>query len=136
MRIYLSVFFCVYLLVCLRVSGAHRLRSTTLCPQVNLRGVALGTKHAARAMKRGGRGGCIINTTSIAGLVVNCANSGEPVLVSAGERDMCTRSGAPAQRSTVPRRASVAAARMDSGGVACSLPRPVYSRTPVALSCR
>ncbi|EFN52540.1 hypothetical protein CHLNCDRAFT_138965 [Chlorella variabilis] len=53
--------------------------------QVNLRGVVLGTKHAARAMKaRGGGGGCIINTTSIAGLEVNCATHGDPAFVAAG----------------------------------------------------
>lgn len=60
-------------------------KRTALPAQVNLRGVVLGTKHAARAMKaRGGGGGCIINTTSIAGLEVNCATHGDPAFVAAG----------------------------------------------------
>ncbi len=36
--------------------------------RVNTRGVYLGTKHAARAMKAGGRGGAIVNLSSVSGL--------------------------------------------------------------------
>ncbi|GFP83203.1 short-chain dehydrogenase reductase 2a, partial [Phtheirospermum japonicum] len=36
---------------------------------VNARGAALGMKHAARAMVRGGGGGCIICTASVAGVI-------------------------------------------------------------------
>lgn len=36
---------------------------------VNVRGSALGMKHAARAMIRGGGGGCIISTASVAGVM-------------------------------------------------------------------
>ncbi|GER37929.1 NAD(P)-binding Rossmann-fold superfamily protein [Striga asiatica] len=36
---------------------------------VNVRGTALGMKHAARAMVAGGKGGCIISTTSVAGVM-------------------------------------------------------------------
>ena len=47
----------------------------------------LGTKHAARAMKAAGtRGGCIINTASIAGSHANLAPAGDPVYVPAGGR--------------------------------------------------
>jgi NAD(P)-dependent dehydrogenase (short-subunit alcohol dehydrogenase family) len=49
-----------------------------------LRGVALGTKHAARAIKAGGRGGVIINTSSVAGITANCSSHGDPVYVAAG----------------------------------------------------
>lgn len=37
--------------------------------QVNVRGVALGMKHAARAMISRGAGGCIISTSSVAGVM-------------------------------------------------------------------
>lgn len=37
--------------------------------RVNVRGVALGMKHAARAMIRRGGGGCIISTASVAGVM-------------------------------------------------------------------
>ncbi|KAG6436423.1 hypothetical protein SASPL_101321 [Salvia splendens] len=37
--------------------------------RVNVAGVFLGTKHAARAMRRGGGGGAIINTASVCGVV-------------------------------------------------------------------
>ncbi|KAL8526548.1 hypothetical protein ACS0TY_015660 [Phlomoides rotata] len=37
--------------------------------RVNVRGAALGMKHAARAMVRGGGGGCIICTASVAAVV-------------------------------------------------------------------
>lgn len=43
--------------------------------QVNLRAVALGTKHASRAMIAAGTRGCILNTSSVAGFRVNIANS-------------------------------------------------------------
>ncbi|XP_057801102.1 short-chain dehydrogenase reductase 2a-like [Salvia miltiorrhiza] len=36
---------------------------------VNVRGAALGMKHAARAMIRGGGGGCVISTASVAGVM-------------------------------------------------------------------
>ncbi|GFP99243.1 short-chain dehydrogenase reductase 2a, partial [Phtheirospermum japonicum] len=36
---------------------------------VNVRGTALGMKHAARAMVNGGGGGCIISTASVAGVM-------------------------------------------------------------------
>jgi NAD(P)-dependent dehydrogenase (short-subunit alcohol dehydrogenase family) len=39
---------------------------------VLLRGVALGMKHACLAMQRGGRGGSIISTSSVAGLRAGC----------------------------------------------------------------
>jgi NAD(P)-dependent dehydrogenase (short-subunit alcohol dehydrogenase family) len=42
---------------------------------VNLDGVFLGTKHAVRAMRAGGRGGSIINVASVAGLVGNPGTS-------------------------------------------------------------
>jgi NAD(P)-dependent dehydrogenase (short-subunit alcohol dehydrogenase family) len=45
------------------------------------KGVFLGIKHAARAMKRGGRGGSIINTASIAGL----SGGGGPMIYSAAK---------------------------------------------------
>jgi NAD(P)-dependent dehydrogenase (short-subunit alcohol dehydrogenase family) len=35
---------------------------------VNLRGVFLGIKHAGRAMRDGGRGGSIVNTSSVSGI--------------------------------------------------------------------
>ena len=55
--------------------------------QVNLRSAMLGTKHAARAMRAAGtRGGCIINTASIAGSHANLAPAGDPVYVPAGGR--------------------------------------------------
>lgn len=56
---------------------------------VNLRGPVLCIKHAARAMKRAAPtgGGCIINTSSIAGLTANCGVAGAPPFyVSAGKR--------------------------------------------------
>lgn len=37
--------------------------------RVNVRGSALGMKHAARAMTRGGGGGCVISTASVAGVM-------------------------------------------------------------------
>ena len=45
------------------------------------KGVFLGIKHAARAMKRSGRGGSIINTASIAGL----SGGGGPLVYSAAK---------------------------------------------------
>src|SRR5260221_2110532 len=45
------------------------------------KGVFLGIKHAARAMKRLGRGGSIINTASIAGL----SGGGRPLVYSAAK---------------------------------------------------
>jgi NAD(P)-dependent dehydrogenase (short-subunit alcohol dehydrogenase family) len=39
---------------------------------VLLRGVALGMKHACLAMQRGGRGGSVISTSSVAGLRAGC----------------------------------------------------------------
>lgn len=60
--------------------------------QVNLRGVMLGTKHAARVMKEvkvtGGCRGVIINTASVASFRVNVANGGAaetgPMYIPAG----------------------------------------------------
>jgi NAD(P)-dependent dehydrogenase (short-subunit alcohol dehydrogenase family) len=48
---------------------------------VNTRGVFLGIKHAARAMKAAGTGGCIINTASVAGL----GGGGGPTAYSASK---------------------------------------------------
>jgi NAD(P)-dependent dehydrogenase (short-subunit alcohol dehydrogenase family) len=48
---------------------------------VNTRGAFLGIKHAARAMKAAGRGGCIINTASVAGL----GGGGGPTAYSASK---------------------------------------------------
>jgi hypothetical protein len=71
-----------------RSSRSHYLPSMphSTPPQVMLRGVALGTKHAARAIKAGGRGGVIINTSSVAGITANCSSHGDPVYVAAGKR--------------------------------------------------
>src|SRR5205807_985017 len=55
---------------------------------VNLEGVFLGTKHAVRAMRQGGRGGSIVNVASVSGIKAQpeasayCASKAAVILFS------------------------------------------------------
>lgn len=76
-----------------------------LSAQVNLRGATLCIKHAARAMKATApsRGGCIITTSSIAGLLPNCGVPGAPPFYcAAGARSSACSACSAARRVHVP----------------------------------
>lgn len=66
---------------------------------VNLEGVFLGTKHAIRAMRQGGRGGSIINVASVAGMKAQpgaaayCASKAAVIHFSKTAAVECARNG-------------------------------------------
>jgi len=65
---------------------------------VNARGVFLGTKHAVAAMRRGGRGGSIINLSSISGVVgqerIHCAYNASKAAVRLLTKSVAVQEGA------------------------------------------
>lgn len=96
--------------------------------QINLRGVALGIKHAARAMKgnrdagRPGGGGCIINVSSVAGLIVNVTTFGDPAFISAGYGS---------SKAGVIQLTKVAACELAPYHIRCNAIAPGYVATPM-----
>ncbi len=64
---------------------------------VNARGVFLGTKHAVAAMRRGGRGGSIINLSSISGVVgqerIHCAYNASKAAVRLLTKSVAVQEG-------------------------------------------
>jgi NAD(P)-dependent dehydrogenase (short-subunit alcohol dehydrogenase family) len=66
---------------------------------VNLEGVFLGTKHAIRAMRQGGRGGSIVNVSSVSGIKAQpeagayCASKAAVILFSKAAALECLRKG-------------------------------------------
>jgi NAD(P)-dependent dehydrogenase (short-subunit alcohol dehydrogenase family) len=68
---------------------------------VNLEGVFLGTKHAIRAMRQGGRGGSIVNVSSVSGIKAQpqasayCASKAAVIMFSKAAALECQRQGEP-----------------------------------------
>jgi NAD(P)-dependent dehydrogenase (short-subunit alcohol dehydrogenase family) len=66
---------------------------------VNLEGVFLGTKHAIRAMRQGGRGGSVVNVSSVSGVKAQpeasayCASKAAVIMFSRAAALECLRRG-------------------------------------------
>src|SRR5262245_3389100 len=66
---------------------------------VNLEGVFLGTKHAVRAMRQGGRGGSVVNVSSVSGVKAQpgasayCASKAAVIQFSKAAALECVRNG-------------------------------------------
>ncbi|KAL4448303.1 hypothetical protein ABPG75_005522 [Micractinium tetrahymenae] len=90
--------------------------------QTNLRGTALSIKHAGRAMKAAGRGGCIINVASVASFMANCSTSGDPALITAGYG---------ASKAGVVMLTKLGACELRDAGIRVNAVAPGYTATPM-----
>jgi NAD(P)-dependent dehydrogenase (short-subunit alcohol dehydrogenase family) len=74
---------------------------------VNLEGVVLGTKHAIRAMRQGGRGGSIVNVSSVSGIKAQagasayCASKAAVIMFSRVAALECLKAGDKIRVNTV-----------------------------------